>query len=291
MKQVFLRLTMMMLAAVPMTGVGQQVAVLQQQDGLIQTADSVVLDSITGTAHIKFPVSLADIIEGYSNNAVELGRIIKELQMIKADPDLTLHGLTIHGFGSIDGPYVLNEMVARQRTDSLAAFVSTLSDLSDGIITTRSTAEDWETFRQFVEKASDEQIVTAPLKESATTGVGFYINATPNKEHDALQSMWQRNNRYVLHNKVYYRGSGSGAREMTLSGVDFVPVIFDGKDNEEGKEPFEDASGRHEFVGDGCIYDLNNVRKARRYLLLRKKSCMSRRHSSSRMPPITLALG
>lgn len=78
MKQVFLRLTMMMLAAVPMTGVGQQVAVLQQ-DGLIQTADSVVLDSITGTAHIKFPVSLADIIEGYSNNAVELGRISKEL--------------------------------------------------------------------------------------------------------------------------------------------------------------------------------------------------------------------
>ncbi len=74
--------------------------------------------------------------------------------------------------------------------------------------------------------------------------------------------MWQRNNRYVLHNKVYYRGSGSGAREMTLSGVDFVPVIFDGKENGEGKEPFEDASGRHEFVGDGCIYDLQGRRVA-----------------------------
>lgn len=148
---------MMILAAVPVTGAAQGNAVSSQKT-IIQTTDSVVIDSITGTARIKYPISMADIVEGYSNNAIEIGRISKELQIIKADPTLTLHGLTIHGFGSIDGPYKLNEKVARQRTDSLAAFVTSLSDLPDGIITTLSTAEDWDNFKQFVEKASTDQL-------------------------------------------------------------------------------------------------------------------------------------
>ena len=157
MKKVLLHMAMIILAAVPVTGAAQGNAVSSQKT-IIQTIDSVVIDSITGTAHIKYPISMADIVEGYSNNAIEIGRISKELQIIKADPNLTLHGLTIHGFGSIDGPYRLNEKVARQRTDSLAAFVTSLSYLPDGIITTRSTAEDWENFKQFVEKASTDQL-------------------------------------------------------------------------------------------------------------------------------------
>lgn len=71
--------------------------------------------------------------------------------------------------------------------------------------------------------------------EPAYTGVGFYLNATKNKEKDATSGQWTPNNRYVLHNKIYYRtgSSGSSAREMTR-GVDFVPVIFD---EEGGKDP------------------------------------------------------
>ena len=157
MKNVLLYMAMMILAAVPVTGAAQGNAISSQKT-IIQTTDSVVIDSITGTARIKYPISMADIVEGYSNNAIEIGRISKELQIIKADPTLTLHGLTIYGFGSIDGPYRLNEKVARQRTDSLAAFVTSLSDLPDAIITTLSTAEDWENFKQFVEKASTEQL-------------------------------------------------------------------------------------------------------------------------------------
>ena len=157
MKNVLLHMAMMILAAVPVTGAAQGNAVSSQKT-IIQTTDSVVIDSITGTARIKYPISMADIVEGYSNNAIEIGRISKELQIIKADPNLTLHGLAIHGFGSIDGPYKLNEKVARQRTDSLAAFVTSLSDLPDGIINTISTAEDWENFKQFVEKASTDQL-------------------------------------------------------------------------------------------------------------------------------------
>ena len=92
--------------------------------------------------------------------------------------------------------------------------------------------------------------IIASMPDKANSGVGFYINATPNKEHNALQSMWMRNNRYVLHNKIYYRESASPAREMTR-GVEFVPVIFD---DDEG-DP-EQNGVTEQRVGDGCVYDL-----------------------------------
>ena len=67
--------------------------------------------------------------------------------------------------------------------------------------------------------------ITAPLPEFANNGIGFYINATPNKEADALQSLWKRNNLYVQHNKIYYRAAASGAPKRDVP--QFVPVIFD----------------------------------------------------------------
>ena len=99
--------------------------------------------------------------------------------------------------------------------------------------------------------------ITAPLAEFDDAGVGFYINATPNKEHDALKSMWLRNNRYILHNKIYFRatgGGGGGAPDHTR-GTDFVPVLFDDEGGED--EPgSQDENGNNRRTGDGCVYDL-----------------------------------
>ena len=64
--------------------------------------------------------------------------------------------------------------------------------------------------------------ISAPLPEQANNGLGFYINATPNKEASAGQSTWTRNNRYVLHNKIYYRATNAGTR-----GPEFVPLLFE----------------------------------------------------------------
>ena len=83
------------------------------------------------------------------------------------------------------------------------------------------------------------------------TGVGFYLNATPNKENSELQSSWLRNNRYVLHNKIYYRaGEASGASAPSNRAIEFVPVIFD---DEEGDE---EISNKTEQVFDGRVYNL-----------------------------------
>ena len=113
--------------------------------------------------------------------------------------------------------------------------------------------------------------IVAPLPEQATSGVGFYINATSNKEHNASKARWDKNNRYVLHNKIYYREGatpGASARSMTRSGVEFVPLIFDDlfveeqyqnreNDNDEDMMPTS-----QEPVGDGCVYDMQGRRIA-----------------------------
>ena len=115
-----------------------------------------------------------------------------------------------------------------------------------------------------VEKAGDYNTsgnISAPLPEFADNGVGFYINATPNKETNAMKANWTRNNRYVLHNKIYYRaGATPGAPALQQRAPEFVPVIFD--DEEEQKEM--NPNGTMEMVGDGCIYDLMGRKVATR---------------------------
>lgn len=101
--------------------------------------------------------------------------------------------------------------------------------------------------------------VVIPAGLEFDKGVGFYKNANTNRESNETKTLWERNNKYVQHNKIYYRAgsSGASAREKTR-GVDFVPVIFD---DEDGENPdIKDSSDR--IVGDGCVYDLQGRKVA-----------------------------
>ncbi len=95
--------------------------------------------------------------------------------------------------------------------------------------------------------------IIAPLPEFATSGVGFYINATRNKEADPLEAMWLRNNRYVQHNKVYYRGTtGPAQAPKHTNNTQFVPVNFgEGEEEqpEESKQIFTGLTGVYDIMG------------------------------------------
>ena len=96
-------------------------------------------------------------------------------------------------------------------------------------------------FTSHVEKDADYATtgdITAPVPEQAETGVGFYINATPNKEASDMQSLWFRNNRYVLHNKIYYRGTGDSGTEAKR----YVPLLFAFDQSIEEIEPEESTA-------------------------------------------------
>jgi hypothetical protein len=105
-----------------------------------------------------------------------------------------------------------------------------------------------------VEKDNDYNntgVIHAPVPEQAKSGIGFYINATPNKEAEELQSLWERNNRYVIHNKIYYRATGGGNARENTRGIEFVPVVFD---DEEGEDEQDGINEQPE--GDNRVYDL-----------------------------------
>lgn len=97
--------------------------------------------------------------------------------------------------------------------------------------------------------------INAPIPEQAKSGVGFYINATPNKEADASQSLWLRNNRYVLHNKIYYRASGSGVKNHS-DRSEYVPVIFDDDEEEEDLLEEEDTQDGRLAAFRDKVYDV-----------------------------------
>ena len=70
-----------------------------------------------------------------------------------------------------------------------------------------------------------------------------------------MQSLWFRNNRYVLHNKIYYRNGGAGAKA-----AQFVPVNFDFEDEpivendpEEGAMTSTGSTVNTELQG---VYDM-----------------------------------
>lgn len=93
--------------------------------------------------------------------------------------------------------------------------------------------------------------ITAPVPEQANTGVGFYINATRNKEKGAMAANWDRNNRYVLHNKIYYRATGGGAGTR---GVEFVPVVFEAEAEATDVQGVKDYS--EGMLRPGNVYNL-----------------------------------
>lgn len=83
-----------------------------------------------------------------------------------------------------------------------------------------------------------------------STGIGFYINANPNREASENKASWTRNNKYVYANKIYYRAPvPSGTR-----GVEFVPVVF------EAEAEATDVQGVKEYsegvLRPGNVYNL-----------------------------------
>lgn len=103
--------------------------------------------------------------------------------------------------------------------------------------------------------------VNATLPSLGNTNVGFHLNANPNKEAGLTIASWTRNNYYVLHNKIYYRGTGGGARESNMEAPQFVPIIFGDEEGGEELELQPDGS-RQAVIGDGCIYDLSGRKVA-----------------------------
>jgi len=107
--------------------------------------------------------------------------------------------------------------------------------------------------------------ITFEYPQPEEKGIGFFINANPNREKGASMGEWIRNNRYVYNNRIYYRVGvipGYVAAPQQNHAPEFIPVVFDDDDEEQDEELKPD--GTREVIGDGCVYDLMGRKVATR---------------------------
>jgi hypothetical protein len=99
--------------------------------------------------------------------------------------------------------------------------------------------------------------ITIKQPQFDETGVGFFLNANPNRENGPTIGDWAvRNNKYVYGNKIFIRSDHvvNGARQGNIEKQpDFIPVVFD-DDEEEEDEPIGESLLQRPH--DNRVYDL-----------------------------------
>lgn len=130
-----------------------------------------------GSAFIDFPVNVTTIHKEFSNNTAELDKIIATINTIKNDSNVSITHISIHGYASPDGPFRLNERLARERTQALKEYVSRLYTFDSKDIHTAYTPEDWEGFEAllsdttFQNKEAIMKIVTSTMHPDRKEGM------------------------------------------------------------------------------------------------------------------------
>lgn len=150
-------------------------------------------DTVGETVHVFFPLSESLVSPGHSDNAVELQRIVTELERIQADSAVTLLQVSIHSYSSPDGPWHINEPLARERADSLAAYLVRHAALPSRLIVAGSTPEDWKGLSTFIEEATYEQL---PHLDALRTIV--YDDREPDVKEWLMKTTYPDDYRYLM---------------------------------------------------------------------------------------------
>ena len=109
--------------------------------------------TLSGVSHVDFVLDKTDIRPSYHNNVEELGKIRAQLDSVLNDTLATIHGMTIHGYASPEGPFAHNVDLARDRTKALKDYLTGLYHFPQDLIATDYTPEDWAGFRRFMEQS------------------------------------------------------------------------------------------------------------------------------------------
>lgn len=107
-------------------------------------AEARKLRHIDKTAYIDFPVNSTELYSDYRRNPSELDSIIRTINFVKADKNLHIRRIVIHGYASPEGSHAANERLARGRAVTLKDYVRRLVALDDTVFAVSHTAEDWD---------------------------------------------------------------------------------------------------------------------------------------------------
>ena len=160
------------------------------------TAEAVKHRAEEGSAHLNFVLDRYDIRRGFKNNDAELEKIRQTVDLVRNDRDVTLTGISLHGYASPDGSYRHNETLARNRTDALATYLKNYyPSIDKGLFSVKSTAEDWDSVRTRVaESTLAERDALLDIIDS---------RRTPDEKDRAIASRYGNVYRSFFLDKVY----------------------------------------------------------------------------------------
>ena len=123
--------------------------------------------ALSGRSYLDFPVDETIIYPRYRNNPKELEVIDQTLRKMEFDPKIRIASISLHGYASPESPYSHNTYLADHRTKALKQYIVEKYGVSDTLISTQYTPEDWGNLRLFLasEKAKEQKAVAAHRNE------------------------------------------------------------------------------------------------------------------------------
>lgn len=189
---------------------------------LINLADIVPAPSkkernLHGSAYITFVVDKWDMKPDYMNNRRELRKITDTLDVMVADPNVSVRQVKIHGWASPESPYEHNKMLAENRAKSLTEYVKHQYNLPDDVFApAEATPENWLGLRMAVEEISEDIL---PHKQQILAIIGDF-SLKPDPKELKIKQQYPAEYRYLLQN--VYPGLRRSDYDISFNFSDFT---------------------------------------------------------------------
>lgn len=163
---------------------------------LVPQVEDVKTRSSMLELNIGFPVNVTEVRPEFNNNRHELHRADSLVQALQSNDLLLINGVSIRGYASPEGRYVVNEKLARGRSEGFKKYLT--QNYPDNLYIrnahTSWVPEDWEGFGKLVEAS---QTISAKQEVLA---IVYDNNIAPDAKDRMLQNIvwWSANYKVIL---------------------------------------------------------------------------------------------
>ena len=173
--------------------------------------------SLHGTAYITVVANKWDVKPDYMYIRNELRKITDTLDVMVADPNVSVRQIKIHGWASPESPYEHNKMLAENRAKSLTEYVKQQYKLPAEVFApAEATPENWIGLRKAVEEM-DETVL--PHKEQILAIIGD-MSLQPDPKEWKIKQQYPAEYKYLLQN--VYPGLRRSDYEISFNFSDFT---------------------------------------------------------------------
>lgn len=151
---------------------------------------------VSKESYIDFPVNKTAIYPDYRRNPEELAAIRHTIDEMQSDEDITINSVTFTGYASPEGPYAVNERLAKGRTEALIDYVTKYFDIPRSVLKYHWVAEDWTGLEARVREMDDLQNKAELLQLISDTSLA------PDVKDERLKKEFP-DDYFILLSKVY----------------------------------------------------------------------------------------